>query len=137
MRLLRLVRILYTGARYGLDEFLLGHERTKLLRWLVNVLFFWRPLRGTRALRLRLALESLGPIFVKFGQVLSTRRDLIAAGYCRRTGRVAGPRAAVPFRTGAGGTETRLRPRCPRRFALSSIRRRSPRPQWPRCIAPP
>jgi ubiquinone biosynthesis protein len=77
MRLLRLVRILYTGARYGLDEFLLGHERTKLLRWLVNVLFFWRPLRGTRALRLRLALESLGPIFVKFGQVLSTRRDLL------------------------------------------------------------
>jgi ubiquinone biosynthesis protein len=77
MRLLRLVRILYTGARYGLDEFFLGHERTKLLRWLVNVLFFWRPLRGTRALRLRLALESLGPIFVKFGQVLSTRRDLL------------------------------------------------------------
>ena len=37
-----------------------------------------RP-RQPRGLRLRLALESLGPIFVKFGQVLSTRRDLIPA----------------------------------------------------------
>ncbi len=77
MRLFRLVRILYTGARYGLDEFFLGHERIKLLRWLVNLLFFWRPLKAPRAVRLRLALESLGPIFVKFGQVLSTRRDLL------------------------------------------------------------
>ncbi len=77
MRLLRLGRILITGARYGLDEFFLGHERIKAVRWLVNLLFFWRPLREPRAVRLRLALESLGPIFVKFGQVLSTRRDLM------------------------------------------------------------
>jgi ubiquinone biosynthesis protein len=77
MRALRLARILFTGARYGLDEFFLGHERIKLVRWLVNALFFWRPLREPRAVRLRLALESLGPIFVKFGQVLSTRRDLL------------------------------------------------------------
>ncbi|TCJ11976.1 ubiquinone biosynthesis regulatory protein kinase UbiB [Parasulfuritortus cantonensis] len=77
MRALRLVRILVTGARYGLDEFFLGHERIKALRWLVNLLFFWRPLREPRAVRLRRALESLGPIFVKFGQVLSTRRDML------------------------------------------------------------
>ncbi|MDD3528380.1 MAG: ubiquinone biosynthesis regulatory protein kinase UbiB [Gallionellaceae bacterium] len=77
MRALRLTRILFTGARYGLDEFLLGHERIQALRWLVNVLFFWRPLREPRAVRLRRALESLGPIFVKFGQVLSTRRDML------------------------------------------------------------
>ncbi|MFA5082884.1 MAG: ubiquinone biosynthesis regulatory protein kinase UbiB [Hydrogenophilaceae bacterium] len=77
MRALRLTRIIFTGARYGLDEFFLGHERIKLLRWLVNLLFFWRPLREPRAVRLRLALESLGPIFVKFGQVLSTRRDML------------------------------------------------------------
>ena len=79
MRALRLARILFTGARYGLDEFFLGHERTKLVRWLVHLLFFWRPLKQPRAVRLRLALESLGPIFVKFGQVLSTRRDLLPA----------------------------------------------------------
>jgi len=77
VRILRLGRILYVSARYGLDEFFLGHERIKLIRWLVNLLFFWRPLRDPRAVRLRRALEALGPIFVKFGQVLSTRRDML------------------------------------------------------------
>jgi ubiquinone biosynthesis protein len=38
---------------------------------------FWRDLSAPRAVRLRQALEDLGPIFVKFGQVLSTRRDLM------------------------------------------------------------
>jgi ubiquinone biosynthesis protein len=38
---------------------------------------FWRDLSAPRAVRLRLALEDLGPIFVKFGQLLSTRRDLM------------------------------------------------------------
>jgi ubiquinone biosynthesis protein len=40
-------------------------------------MFFWRDITAPRAIRLRLALEELGPIFVKFGQVLSTRRDLM------------------------------------------------------------
>ncbi len=77
MRLLRLARILYVSQRYGLDEFVLGHERVRGLRPLVNRMLFWRDLNAPRAVRLRLALESLGPIFVKFGQVLSTRRDLL------------------------------------------------------------
>jgi ubiquinone biosynthesis protein len=81
MYLFRLLRIFYTAARFGLDEFFLGHERVKLVRWLVQALFFWRvfvfQLDRPRGERLRLALESLGPIFVKFGQVLSTRRDMI------------------------------------------------------------
>ena len=79
MRLTRLARILLVSQRYGLDEFLLGHERVRGLRPLVNRLLFWRNVSAPRALRLRLALESLGPIFVKFGQVLSTRRDLLPA----------------------------------------------------------
>ncbi len=77
MRLLRLVKILYIAFRYGLDEFFLAHARLKWLRILLKVLLFWRPLTLPRAVRLRLALERLGPIFVKFGQVLSTRRDLL------------------------------------------------------------
>jgi ubiquinone biosynthesis protein len=77
MRLLRLARIFLVSQRYGLDEFLLGHERVRWLRPLVNRVAFWRDLSQPRAVRLRLALESLGPIFVKFGQVLSTRRDLL------------------------------------------------------------
>jgi len=77
MYLFRLLRIWLVSARYGMDEFFLGHERVKLLRWAVQALFFWRNLSQPRGVRLRLALEALGPIFVKFGQMLSTRRDLI------------------------------------------------------------
>ena len=77
MKLLRLFRILSVGLRFGLEEFFLGHERVRPLRWLVRALLFWRPLNQPRGMRLRLALEALGPIFVKFGQMLSTRRDLI------------------------------------------------------------
>ena len=77
MRILRLARILLVSHRYGLDEFLLGHERVRGLRPWVKRALFWRDVSAPRAVRLRLALESLGPIFVKFGQVLSTRRDLL------------------------------------------------------------
>jgi ubiquinone biosynthesis protein len=74
---MRLLRILGVTLRFGLDEFILGHERVRALRVLTGFLLFWRRLDRPRGERLRLALETLGPIFVKFGQVLSTRRDLI------------------------------------------------------------
>ena len=77
MKLLRLLRILSVGLRFGLEEFFLGHERVRPLRWLVRATLFWRPLSEPRGVRLRRALEALGPIFVKFGQMLSTRRDLV------------------------------------------------------------
>ncbi|MDR5900719.1 ubiquinone biosynthesis regulatory protein kinase UbiB [Halomonas icarae] len=77
--LLRLLRILWVITRYRLDT-LLPFER---LPWPLRTLFRLSPLRlvpigeRSRGERLRLALESLGPIFIKFGQVLSTRRDLL------------------------------------------------------------
>ena len=77
MRWLRLLKIFRVSARFGLEEFFLAHARFATLRALVTFLFFWRRLDRPRAERLRLALEDLGPIFVKFGQVLSTRRDLL------------------------------------------------------------
>jgi len=70
-RFLRLLRILSVGLRFGLHEYIPpGHLRT---------LMALAAARRTepRAARLRAALEELGPIFVKFGQVLSTRRDLL------------------------------------------------------------
>ena len=75
----RLLKIIGVSLRYGLDEFFLGHERVRGLRAALRLLMFWRRLEAPRAQRLRLALEALGPIFVKFGQVLSTRRDLLPA----------------------------------------------------------
>ncbi len=77
MRLLRLATILYVALKYGLDEFLTGHERFRAVRPAARALTFWRDTSAPRAERLRLALQELGPIFVKFGQMLSTRRDLI------------------------------------------------------------
>jgi len=79
MRLFRLFWIVAVALRFGLDEFLLGHERVRGLRALFRVIFFWRRFDVARAIRLRLALETLGPIFVKFGQMLSTRRDVLPA----------------------------------------------------------
>ena len=74
MKILRLFKIITTASRFGLDEML--RHYSKPLHFLTK-LQFWRKIEAPRAVRLRLALESLGPIFVKFGQVLSTRPDLI------------------------------------------------------------
>ncbi len=79
MRLLRLLKIIFVVLRFGLDEFLLAHARTRWMLVPLNVLLFFRNTSAPRAERLRLALENLGPIFVKFGQMLSTRRDLMPA----------------------------------------------------------
>lgn len=75
----RLFQIRSTAIKYGLAEFLPVHSLPRTGRFLT------RPLIGAqnhkltqpRAERLRLALESLGPVFIKFGQALSTRRDLL------------------------------------------------------------
>lgn len=80
-RLLRLLKIIRTALRYGLDEYAFfgdaAAERGGRVALLVARLLPYRDLSAPRAQRLRLALEALGPIFVKFGQMLSTRRDLL------------------------------------------------------------
>lgn len=77
MHIFRLFYIIFIALRFGLDEFILRHPQLKSLQSTVNGLLFWREKQPARGVRLRLALETLGPIFVKFGQMLSTRRDLI------------------------------------------------------------
>jgi len=74
-RLLRINRVL---VRHGLDEFVKPIRLFRIYRLWLH-LFPWNWWRGSepRAQRLREALEELGPIFVKFGQVLSTRPDLM------------------------------------------------------------
>ena len=77
VRLLRLAKIVSVSLRFGLDRMILTADPSGTLVRIWGALFFWRRFAQPRAVRLRLALESLGPIFVKFGQMLSTRRDLL------------------------------------------------------------
>jgi ubiquinone biosynthesis protein len=76
-QLARLIFIAVTVLRYGLDDLALSGFRQRWVRALVRVGTIGRRLDAPRGERLRMALERLGPIFVKFGQVLSTRRDLL------------------------------------------------------------
>lgn len=76
-RLFRGVFIAWTVLRFGLDELVLSSFSKPWIRTLTRLVSIGRDLRSPRGARLREALESLGPIFVKFGQVMSTRRDLL------------------------------------------------------------
>ncbi|MFC7459278.1 ubiquinone biosynthesis regulatory protein kinase UbiB [Hydrogenophaga defluvii] len=69
--------IVWVVLRHGLDELVLSSFQHPLLRLLTRWVSIGRDLSVPRGQRLREALERLGPIFVKFGQVLSTRRDLL------------------------------------------------------------
>ena len=77
--LARLIFIWVTVFRFGLDELALSSFRQRWVRALARVLSIGRTFPAPRGERLRRGLETLGPIFVKFGQVISTRRDLIPA----------------------------------------------------------
>ena len=78
-RLVRGAFIVLVALRYGLDELVLTSFQKPWLHALARIVSFGRKLDAPRGQRLREALERLGPIFVKFGQVLSTRRDLLPA----------------------------------------------------------
>ncbi|WP_439106265.1 ubiquinone biosynthesis regulatory protein kinase UbiB [Congregibacter sp.] len=76
--LVRSLEIIRVAGRYRLDELLPEQARHPVLTPLLR-LNPWRlgAVSGTRGERLRRALEDLGPVFIKFGQMLSTRRDLL------------------------------------------------------------
>ena len=74
----RLISINFTLARFGLDEVILSMHffRPLYLLGLINPFNWFRSNKLSQALRLRLCIEELGPIFIKFGQMMATRRDL-------------------------------------------------------------
>ncbi|MBT3770078.1 MAG: ubiquinone biosynthesis regulatory protein kinase UbiB [Acidiferrobacteraceae bacterium] len=76
--MLRIVRVL---VRHGLDEFVLTLHLFRPYRFLLFLFpgYWFRDRNVPRGQRLREALEELGPVFVKFGQAVSTRPDLIPA----------------------------------------------------------
>ncbi len=76
-QLARLVFIAFTLLRFGVDDIALSGLRQRWVRALARIVMIGRRFDEPRGVRLRRALERLGPIFVKFGQVLSTRRDLL------------------------------------------------------------
>jgi ubiquinone biosynthesis protein len=78
-QILRLAHINFVLVRHGLDEIILATHLFRFFRFLYYLApWNWVPRRREpRAVRIRKALEDLGPIYVKFGQILSTRRDLL------------------------------------------------------------
>jgi ubiquinone biosynthesis protein len=76
---LRIIHINLILLKHGLDEVILATHLFRPLRFLLYLspLYWLRGPRQPRAVRIRCALEDLGPIYVKFGQILSTRRDLL------------------------------------------------------------
>jgi ubiquinone biosynthesis protein len=80
--LVRLVEIQRVLLRHGLDDYVRATHLYRPLRFLFFLspgVWFERRRQASRGERLRLALQELGPIFVKFGQAVSTRRDLLPA----------------------------------------------------------
>ncbi|MDT8405016.1 2-polyprenylphenol 6-hydroxylase, partial [Sulfuriflexus sp.] len=78
-QLLRLAHINFVLTRHGLDELIFATHLLRPLRFLyIFAPWTWfRRITASRGERIRRTLEDLGPIFVKFGQILSTRRDLL------------------------------------------------------------
>jgi ubiquinone biosynthesis protein len=80
--LARLIQIQRVLLRHGLDDFVRATHLYRPLRFLFFLspgIWFERRRSAQRGERIRLALQELGPIFVKFGQAVSTRRDLLPA----------------------------------------------------------
>ena len=78
-KFIRILIILRVIARYRIDNLVPQKNLKRPIKCLLNVFNLFGQHADNRAIRLRMALQDLGPIFVKFGQLLSTRRDLLAA----------------------------------------------------------
>ncbi|MCU7816184.1 MAG: ubiquinone biosynthesis regulatory protein kinase UbiB [Candidatus Thiodiazotropha sp. (ex Rostrolucina anterorostrata)] len=78
-QVLRLIHINLVLLRHGLDEVILATHLFRPIRFLIYLSpwYWFRRDRAAYPVRIRRSLEDLGPIFVKFGQILSTRRDLL------------------------------------------------------------
>lgn len=90
MSRLRSYKIFSTMLRYGLDELIPRRWQPWYARWWRRCAFWLRNRHPDKPLgeRFRLALEELGPVFVKLGQMLSTRHDLLPPDMIRELARL-------------------------------------------------
>lgn len=84
MRIFRLIKIIFTFKRYGLFQILKVNDKTSRFAIFLELMLWFIPQKHTDKtlpVRVKLAFEYLGPVFVKFGQLLSTRPDLIPSNF--------------------------------------------------------
>ena len=84
MRLLRLIKIIITFHRYGLYQILKEYQKTSVFATILEMSLFFIPQKHKELSlpqRTKLAFEELGPVLVKFGQLLSTRQDLLPSEF--------------------------------------------------------
>ena len=78
--MLRISDIIGVVIKYRLDEYLFRGAKTRLLLFAgqsIRSVFAHKPIDGSVGYRIRKALEELGPVYVKFGQMLSARSDIV------------------------------------------------------------
>ena len=135
-RAFRMFGIAMVLARYRLDTLILDLPALRLAR-IVRVLPWGR--RGVRGLprgaRLRLALQELGPVYVKFGQILSTRRDVLPADIADELAELQEHVPAFPGEQARAIVEQKLGKPIDQLFRERSTKNRSPRRRLRRCTA--
>ena len=127
MRLRQLTRMLTIQrvlVKHGLDEIVWRTHLFRPLAWLGRLLAFGRR-RQPLGVRLRQALEELGPVFVKFGQALSVRPDLLPPDIAAELAKLQDQVPPFAARAGSGRAHRRLRPA--RRASVRRIHARAAR----------
>jgi ubiquinone biosynthesis protein len=109
-QILRLIHINFVLVRHGLDEVILATHLFRPIRFIAYLLpWTWMRTAAPRGVRIRRVLEELGPIFVKFGQILSTRADLLPEDIAVELAKLQDRVPPFPGRIARGIIERELR----------------------------
>jgi len=115
--IVRLLSIQRTLVRHGLDDLVWQTHLFRPLAWLQRLVPWRRRRRHPLGVRVRLALEELGPLFVKFGQALSVRRDLLPAEIADELAKLQDRVPPFPSKDAVATLEKALRAKLEQRFA--------------------